>query len=107
MRVLAPEQTKGINFLEADKADAKPALNLKKELVVCATLIGAIAVFSLVGLFVRLSHLETDYARIKNKTTELFKATLPEEKIIGWGFSDFHSGMVAVYCWSQAGSCQD
>jgi len=82
LRVLAPEQTKGINFLEADKADAKPALNLKKELVVCATLIGAIAVFSLVGLFVRLSHLETDYARIKNKTTEIFKATLPEEKNI-------------------------
>ena len=69
-----------VNFLEADKADAKPVLNLKKELVVCATLIGAIAVFSLVGLFVRLSHLETDYARIKNKTTEIFKATLPEEK---------------------------
>ena len=82
LRVLAPEQTKGINFLEADKADAEPALNLKKELVVCATLIGAIAVFSLIGLFVRLSHLEADYTRIKNETTEIFKATLPEEKNI-------------------------
>jgi len=82
LRVLAPEQTKGINFLEADKAEVEPALNLKKELVVCATLIGAIAVFSLVGLFVRLSHLEADYARIKNKTTEIFRATLPEEKNI-------------------------
>ena len=82
MRVLAPEQTKGINFLEADKADTGPALNLKKELVVCATLIGAIAVFSLIGLFVRLSHLEADYTRIKNETTEIFKATLPEEKNI-------------------------
>ncbi len=82
LRVLAPEQTKGINFLEADKADAEPALNLKKELVVCATLIGAIAVFLLVGLFVRLSHLEADYARLNNKTTEIFTATLPEEKNI-------------------------
>ena len=82
LRVLAPEQTKGINFLGADKADAEPALNLKKELVVCATLIGAIAVFFLVGLFVRLSHLEADYTRIKNKTTEVFTATLPDEKNI-------------------------
>lgn len=82
LRVLAPEQTKGINFLEADKADEKPALNLKKELVVCATLIGTIAIFLLVGLFVRLSHLEADYTRIKNKTKEIFTATLPEEKNI-------------------------
>jgi len=82
LRVLAPEQTKGINFLEADKAEVEPALNLKKELVVCATLISAIAVFSLVGLFVRLSHLEADYAHIKNETAEIFKATLPEEKNI-------------------------
>lgn len=82
LRVLAPEQTKGVNFLEADNANGEPAINLKKELVTCAILIGAIAVFSLAGLFVRLSHLEEDYARIKNETTEIFKATLPEEKNI-------------------------
>ena len=82
LRVLAPEQTKGINFLEADKAEAAPALNLRKEFVFCATLIGAIAVFLLVGLFVRLSHLEAAYARIKNETTEIFQATVPDEKNI-------------------------
>jgi Tfp pilus assembly protein PilN len=80
LRVLAPEQTKGINFLEADKADAAPALNLRKEFVFCAALICAIAVFLLVGLFTRLSHLEAAYARIKNETTEIFQATLPDEK---------------------------
>jgi hypothetical protein len=82
LRVLAPDKTKGINFLEADKADAEPAINLKKEFVVFATLICAIAVFLLVGLFMRLSHLEAAYARIKNETTEIFQTALPEEKIV-------------------------
>jgi Tfp pilus assembly protein PilN len=79
---LAPEKTKGINFLEADKTDAAPALNLRKDFVFCATLICAIALFLLVGLFTRLSHLEAAYARIKNETTEIFQATLPHEKNI-------------------------
>jgi hypothetical protein len=82
LRVLAPEQTKGINFLEADKISAEPVLNLKKEFIVYGTLICAIAVFSLVGLFMRLSHLEAAYARIKSETTEIFHAALPEEKIV-------------------------
>ena len=82
LRILAPEKTKGINFLEADKADTAPALNLRKEFVFCATLICAIVVFLLVGLFMRLSHLEAAYARIKNETTEVFQATLPQEKNI-------------------------
>jgi len=82
LRLLAPEKTKGINFLEAGKADAAPVLNLRKEFVFCATLIGLIAVFLLVGLFTRLSHLEAAYARIKNETTEIFQATLPDEKNI-------------------------
>ena len=82
LRVLAPEKTKGINFLEVGKADAAPALNLRKEFVFCATLMCLIAVFLLVGLFTRLSHLEAAYARIKNETTEIFQATLPEEKNI-------------------------
>ncbi len=82
LRLLAPEQTKGVNFLEADKADAGPALNLKKEFAVCAALVCVIAVFSLVGLFMRLSHLEAAYAHIKNETTEIFEAACPQEKIV-------------------------
>jgi Tfp pilus assembly PilM family ATPase/Tfp pilus assembly protein PilN len=81
-RLLAPEQTRGVNFLQADKADAEPALNLKKEFAVCAAIISAIAVFLLVGLFMRLSHLEAAYSQIKNETTEIFKAVLPQEKIV-------------------------
>ncbi len=79
LRLLAPEKTTGINFLEADNSNIKPTLDLKKEFVICAILAGAIAIVSLGGLFMRLSHLETKYARIKNEIREVFQHTLPEE----------------------------
>jgi Tfp pilus assembly PilM family ATPase len=79
LRGLAPDKTVGINFLDADNADAKPALNLKKELIICATLAAAIAIISFVGLFVRLLHLESKYANIKNEMREIFQRTVPEE----------------------------
>jgi len=80
LRVLAPEKTKGINFLQANNADLKPALNVRRELAMCAALIGSIIIISLVGLFMRLSFLETSYTRLKNETAKVFQTTLPEEK---------------------------
>ncbi len=82
LRALVPEETTGINFLEAGNANIKPALNLKKELIICATLVVAIAVISPVGLFVRLSHLETKHVQVKNEIREIFQRILPEEKNI-------------------------
>lgn len=82
LRVLAPEKTTGINFLKVDNATTKPTLNLKRELVTCAVLAGAVVAVSLIGLFMRLSRLETNYAHIKKEIEEIFKATLPEEKNI-------------------------
>ncbi len=82
LRVLMAERTKGINFLQAGICDMKPKLNLKKELTTCAALVAAIAVCWLVGLFVRLSILEADYARIKNQIRDVFQTTLPQEKNI-------------------------
>ena len=82
MRTLAPEKTVGINFLEADNAEMKPKLDLKKELIIFATLAAAIVVVSFVGLFVRLFHLEAKYTNIKNEIRQVFQNTLPEEKNI-------------------------
>jgi len=82
LSVLAPEKTKSINFLEADTANVKPTLDLKREFVICAILVAAIVIVSLLGLFVRLSHSERKYAHIKNEITEVFQAALPEEKNI-------------------------
>jgi hypothetical protein len=82
LRILAPEQTKGINFLENEGKDAEPPIDLKKEFKVCASLIGAIVIFSLLGMFLRLSRLEATYASIKNETAEIFKTVLPGEKMV-------------------------
>lgn len=79
LRLLAPEKTTGINFLEADNSNIKPTLDLKKEFVICAILAAAIAVVSLGGLFIRLSHLEAKYAQVKNEIREIFQRTLLEE----------------------------
>jgi Tfp pilus assembly protein PilN len=82
LRVLAPEATAGVNFLDANNADIKPALNLKREFAIFATLAAAIAVVSLIGLFIRLSYLETNYAQVKNEIRDIFQQVLPEEKNI-------------------------
>jgi len=82
LRALAPEQAPGINFLDADTANKKPPFNLKKEFTVCALLLATIAAVSLIGLFVRLSHLEAEYARTKNEITQVFQSILPQEKNI-------------------------
>ena len=79
LRGLAPDKTVGINFLDADNADTKPALDLRKELIICATLAVAIVIISFVGLFVRLLQLENKYANIKNEMRDIFQRTVPEE----------------------------
>jgi Tfp pilus assembly PilM family ATPase/Tfp pilus assembly protein PilN len=82
LRALAPEATTGINFLNADNTDIKLALNLRREFAIFAALAAAIAVVSLIGLFIRLSHLETKYSHVKNEIRDIFQQTLPEEKNI-------------------------
>ncbi len=79
LRLLIPDKITGINFLEADNSNIKQTLNLKKEFVICVILAAAIAVVSLGGLFMRISHLEAKYARVKNEIREIFHRTLPEE----------------------------
>jgi Tfp pilus assembly protein PilN len=82
LRVLAPEKTKGVNFLQRNYAGTKQKLNLKKELVTCAALVGAIAVCWIIGLFLRLSYLEASYTGLKNQIRDVFQDALPEEKNI-------------------------
>lgn len=80
LRILAPDKTRGVNFLEADNANMRPALNVKKEFAICAVLVAAIAIVSLVGLFMRLAQLEKEYAGVKNEMKNIFQRALPAEK---------------------------
>jgi len=82
LRPLAPERTAGVNFLEADRADASSKLNLKKEIITHSALVAAIAVVLLLGLFLRLSRMEAAYAGLKSRINQVFQAAVPEENNI-------------------------
>jgi Tfp pilus assembly PilM family ATPase len=82
LKALAPDKAAAINFLQAAGADRKSALNLKKELVSCTALLGAIVVVWLAGLFIGQTHLETTYAQLKSDIDETFLSALPDEKNI-------------------------
>lgn len=80
LRALAPGQTTGVNFLEAQKLHKTVPFSLKKELAICTTLAAVIGIVWLAGLFVRLSYLEAHYTNIKGQIAEIFHRTLPQEQ---------------------------
>jgi len=82
LRLIAPDQTKGINFLDVDSDDKKVPINVKRELLTHTALAAAIVVFLLVGLFVQLRRLEAAYADVKDRIQETFRAACPEEQNI-------------------------
>lgn len=82
LRTLAPEHTAGINFLDSDSNGAKSTSSLKREVVICAALMAAIAAISLAGLFMRKSQLESRYVSVKSEINKSFQAALPQEKNI-------------------------
>jgi Tfp pilus assembly protein PilN len=82
LRLLAPEKAGGTNFLQVHDANKKSTLDPKRELAVCTTLVAAIVVVWLVGLFLQLSFLETSYGHVKNEIREIFQSTLPDQKIV-------------------------
>ncbi|MHC4526988.1 MAG: PilN domain-containing protein [Planctomycetota bacterium] len=79
LRVLAPEQTAGVNFRDAGPEVTKTRVAVRKELAVCAVLAAGIALIWLVGLFIRLSRLEARHSRVENEIRQIFERTLPDE----------------------------
>jgi Tfp pilus assembly PilM family ATPase len=82
LRLLAPEKARGTDFLQAHHASRQSTFRPKREFAICAMLAVAIAVIWIVGLFLRLSYLETGYGHIKNEIREIFESTLPNENIV-------------------------
>lgn len=82
LRLLAREKSGGTNFLQVRDAHKASVLDPKKELAVCATLVAAIVVIWIVGLFLRLSYLERGYGDVNNEIREIFESTLPNENIV-------------------------
>ncbi len=82
LRMLLPASSGKINFLTPYKTRTKPRVNVRRELKTCGALLTAIAIVGTVGLFLRLSHLESQYASAKAQERNVFRQTLPEEQNI-------------------------
>jgi Tfp pilus assembly PilM family ATPase/Tfp pilus assembly protein PilN len=81
LRLLAPDKTSGINFLET-ASPSQPMHSVKNELMTCAVLVLVIGIVWLTNLFLRLAHLETAHAQITSEMKSVFNRALPHEKNI-------------------------
>ncbi len=81
LRLLAPDKTSGLNFLDT-ASPSQPAPGVKNELITCAVLVLVIGIVWLTNLFLRLAHLETAHAQIASEMNSVFNRALPDEKNI-------------------------
>ena len=79
LRSLEGEGAHRVDFLPGFRAKTRPALKLHKEAIICGGLATAAAAVWVVGLFLQLSALESDYARLKAQAKEVFRRTVPGE----------------------------
>lgn len=80
LRALTAEQDDRSNFLAAYNTRIRPHRAIRKELIACAALLTAIASIWLIGLFVQLSALKSEHARLKEQIETVFRQALPQEK---------------------------
>ena len=80
LRALSPDPGDRRDFLAAYNTRMRPGCSVKKELITCAALVVVAAAVWFTGLFIRLSVLESQYARLKNQIQTAFRQALPQEK---------------------------
>jgi len=82
LRRLLPREAAQIDFLHAQATQTQDASNLRKELLVCGGLLAATVVVWILGLFVHLSRLESQYMHLRRQIQDVFEQTLPDEKCV-------------------------
>jgi Tfp pilus assembly PilM family ATPase len=82
LRALVCESRDPCDFLAAYNIRTRPGSRLKRELIVCTSLVVITAGIWFLGLFVRLSALESEYAGLKGRIQTVFRQALPQEKNI-------------------------
>jgi Tfp pilus assembly PilM family ATPase len=82
LRKLLPPSPESINFLAAHGTRRGAQRNTRKELLLCASLLTVTVAIWIIGLFVQLSRLESQYATVKAQIEDVTRQTLPEEKNI-------------------------
>jgi Tfp pilus assembly PilM family ATPase/Tfp pilus assembly protein PilN len=81
-RALAGEEADHGDFLSAYDVRRRPGWSIRRELLACAALVVVTAAVWFTGLFVRLSTLESQYARLKQQMELVFHQALPQEQNI-------------------------
>ncbi len=82
LRALAPDSEDRCDFLAAYDRRMHPGCRIRKELIACAAMVVVTAAIWFLGLFVRLSALESEYGQLKNRIQTVFYQALPQEKNI-------------------------
>ncbi len=82
LRALAPDSNDQCSFLDAYNRRMHPGGHIRKELIACAAMVAITAAVWFLGLFVRLSALESEYGRLKNQIDTVFHQALPQERNI-------------------------
>ncbi len=82
LRALATDRNERPDFFAAHQARTRPGASLQKDLAFCACLCATIAVVWIVGLYMRLARMESQYAIVKMQIEQVFRRTLPEERNI-------------------------
>ncbi len=82
LRALAPKQITGIDFLARFRSHQKPIVNLKREASILASLLVALLVVWMAGLFTERFGLEACYGQLESQIQQTFKELVPNEKNI-------------------------
>ena len=80
LRALASDVDDRCDFLSAYQTRIHPGGRIRKELIACAAMVAVITAVWFLGLFVRLSALESQYGRVKSQIDTVFRRALPQER---------------------------
>lgn len=82
LRTLQPHVVNSTDFLKPYRTRTQPAVRVRREMVVCGGLAAAAAAIWVIGLFLQLSSLESQYAKLKEQEKAIFLRVVPEERTV-------------------------
>ncbi len=79
---LQPQTTDRMDFLAAYRARTRPPVQTKREFAICGGLAAAVAAVWVIGMFLQLSSLESQYASLKEQEVAFFRRVAPGEQSV-------------------------
>lgn len=82
LRTLQPQATSRTDFLKAYRTRTQPAVRVRREMAICGGLAAAAVVIWVIGLFLQLSSMESQYAKLREQERAIFLRVVPEERTV-------------------------